>query len=180
MKRLIAIAPLLMFGAITAALGFSLSNDPSRLPSMLLDKKAPHFNLPPLGDGPNWLTSEDLKGGVSLLNVFASWCHGCQSEHQMLMRLAHNPSVRLFGVNWKDKPGAGARWLAKHGNPYQLVGEDRDARLGLDLGVTGVPETFIIDRNGRIRHRHAGPITEDAWHNVFAPLIEDLSKVRRQ
>ena len=179
MQRLVPLIPVIVFAAVSTALGFSLTNDPRRMPSMLIDKSAPEFALPPLGAKPaRGFSKSDLPATVSLLNVFASWCQGCRVEHPTLMRLAREGAVPLFGVNWKDKPGDGDRWLEKHGSPYLLAGNDRDGRLALDLGVTGVPETFVIDRTGRIRYRHAGPITEDVWHDLLAPLVSELKKER--
>lgn len=179
MQRLVSLIPVLVFAAVSTALGFSLTNDPRRMPSTLIDKPAPEFALPPLGAGTSkGLSKADLVATVSLINVFASWCQGCRAEHPTLMRLAREGAVPLFGVNWKDKPGDGERWLEKHGSPYVLAGDDRNGRLAMDLGVTGVPETFLIDRDSRIRYRHAGPITDDVWRDVIAPLVSALRKER--
>ncbi|MEQ1616427.1 MAG: DsbE family thiol:disulfide interchange protein [Hyphomicrobiaceae bacterium] len=177
MQRLVSLVPVLVFAAVSTALGFSLTGDPRRMPSMLIDKPTPEFALAPLGvEGAAGLTTADLAGKVSLLNVFASWCPGCLVEHPTLMRLARAGAVPMFGVNWKDKPGDGKRWLDKHGSPYLHAGDDRTGRLGIDLGVTGVPETFVVDRTGRIRYRHAGPITDDVWRDIFAPLVSSLRR----
>lgn len=177
MLRMVGLVPVAIFLAVAIALGFSLANDPRRMPSMLIDKPAPQFSLPPLGSGQgSGLTTADLSGKAALLNVFASWCQGCRAEHATLMRLAREGSTPLYGVNWKDKPGDGKRWLDRLGSPYRLAGDDRSGRLGLDLGVTGVPETFVLDRDGRIRYRHTGPITDEVWRDVLAPLLFELRK----
>ena len=168
-------APILVFAAIAVGLGFSLRNDPKKMPSTLIDKQAPVFSLPPLDPGAPGLSNADLTAGqVTLVNVFASWCQGCRVEHPTLMRLAREKTVPLYGINWKDKPGDGARWLKANQSPYLRVGDDGTGRLGIDLGVTGVPETFVVDRTGRIRYRHAGPVTEDVWAEVFEPLLAEL------
>ena len=121
------------------------------------------------------MSNADLsEGQVTLVNVFASWCQGCRVEHPTLMRLAREKTVPLYGINWKDKPGDGARWLKAHQSPYSRVGDDGSGRLGIDLGVTGVPETFVVDKTGRIRYRHAGPVTEEVWQEVFVPLLAEL------
>jgi cytochrome c biogenesis protein CcmG/thiol:disulfide interchange protein DsbE len=178
MARLPHAIPVLVFTAVLAALGFSLTNDPRRLPSMLVDKPTPPFVLASLIDGDDGFSSEELKGRIVLLNVFASWCPACRIEHPMLMGLAGGGAVPIYGVNWKDRPGDGARWLKANKSPYVRVGDDRNGRLGIDLGVTGVPETFVIDRIGRIRYRHAGPITEGAWRDTFEPLMAALGTER--
>jgi len=172
------LAPLALFAAIAAVLGFSLSNDPRKMPSMLIDKPTPGFTLPSLEGGGAGLASADFEGEVVLLNVFASWCPGCRIEHPTLLRLAADGKLPLYGIDWKDKPGDGARWLGRYKSPYLKVGDDRTGRTGIDLGVTGVPETFVIDRTGRIRYRHAGPVTEEVWQETFEPLLAELKGAR--
>ena len=177
MQRLWALTPILLFAAVCLGLGFGLSNDPRRLPSMLIDKALPIFELASLnGDDPigKSFTNQDLAGKVVLLNVFASWCPACRVEHPVLLSLADKGAVPIYGVDWKDEPGRGARWLKANRSPYVRVGEDRSGRLGIDLGVTGVPETFVVDRIGRIRYRHAGPVTGEVWRSTFEPLLAEL------
>lgn len=166
--------PLLAFMLLVATLGFALLNDPRKMPSQLIDKPVPEFKLAGLEPGDGGLASADLKGSVKLLNVFASWCPGCRVEHPTLLRLQREGKIELHGINWKDKPGEGLRWLRAHRSPYFKVGDDSNGRLGIDLGVTGVPETFVIDSSGRIRYRHAGPLTEDVWSSMFEPLLKGL------
>ncbi|WP_298432513.1 DsbE family thiol:disulfide interchange protein [uncultured Jannaschia sp.] len=139
-----------------------------------LDRPLPVFAQPPLaGTGPG-LTSEDLRGEVALINVFASWCTICRSEHPMLTRLGAEGEVALFGLNWKDAPGAGGVFLGDLGDPYRATGVDTDGRTGAALGVTGVPETYVIDAEGRIRYRHVGALTEEVWRDILGPLVRQL------
>lgn len=174
MSKLAAFAPILVFGTVAAGLAMSLTNDPKKMPSMLIDKPAPKFDLAAVDGTGKGLSSDALKGQVMLLNVYASWCPGCRAEHPHLLKLAKDKSLPLYGINWKDKPGEGGRWLKQHQNPYLAVGDDPTGRTGIDMGVTGVPETFVIDAGGRIRYRHAGPVTEDVWKEVFEPLLASL------
>jgi cytochrome c biogenesis protein CcmG, thiol:disulfide interchange protein DsbE len=136
------------------------------------------FQLPTLDGKPGGLATDDLQGQVSLINIFASWCAGCRVEHPTLLRIQRENAVPLFGINWKDKPGDGQKWLNANKSPYHKVGDDRAGRLGIDLGVTGVPETFVIDKTGRIRYRYAGPVTDEVWASNFKPLLADLRKER--
>jgi cytochrome c biogenesis protein CcmG, thiol:disulfide interchange protein DsbE len=174
MNRLWYAVPVLIFAGISAGLALSLTNDPSKLPSMLLDKRAPSFSLPGLHDGQRGLSSNDLGKKVSLINVFASWCGSCRIEHSALMALGTRSDIALYGIDWKDDPGRGAGWLKTFQNPYRLVGDDRSGRVAIDFGVTGVPETFLVDTTGRIRYRHAGPITDGIWKETFEPIIAKI------
>lgn len=176
MQPSMRIMPILAFVPLAAALGLALLNDPRKMPSQLIDKPVPPFVLAGLTADEPGLSSSDLAAGIKLVNVFASWCAGCRVEHPTLLRLQREGVVPLYGINWKDKPGDGLRWLKAHRSPYLKVGDDASGRLGIDLGVTGVPETFVIDRTGRIRYRHAGPVTEDVWRQSFEPLLAALRK----
>jgi cytochrome c biogenesis protein CcmG, thiol:disulfide interchange protein DsbE len=171
------VAPAVLFALIVAALAVGLTNDPRNMPSQLIDKPVPVFSLKGLTLGEPGLDSEDLgRGEVRLVNIFASWCAGCRVEHPTLMSIAAEKRVPLYAINWKDKPGDGLKWLKANRNPYERIGEDASGRVGIDLGVTGVPETFVIDKTGRIRYRHAGAVTEDVWTATFAPLIAQLRR----
>jgi cytochrome c biogenesis protein CcmG, thiol:disulfide interchange protein DsbE len=177
MLRLTTLVPVGLFAAIAATLGMGLGNDPRALPTMLADRPVPKFSLPPLVENIDGLTSADLEGrGVTLLNVFASWCGGCRYEHPLLMQIAKDKRVKLVAINWKDRPRMGASWIAQYGNPYAQIGEDKSGRTGIDLGVTGLPETFVIDGGGRVRYRLAGPMTPEIWKTEIEPLIVDISE----
>lgn len=172
-SRLSSLAPLIAFFIVMGALAFSLTNDPQRMPSMLIDKSAPTFELAGLNDG-NGLSSENLKGNIYLLNVFASWCPACRLEHSFFMQIAERRDIKIVGLDWKDNREKASRWLEERRNPYVRVGADESGRVGIDFGVTGVPETFVIDSSGRVRYRHAGPLTEEVWRETFEPLLTHL------
>lgn len=176
MSRIASLAPVTAFLILLAGLAFSLTNDPQKMPSTLIDKATPAFALTALKNGAAGLSNEDLKGEPSLLNVFASWCPACRMEHPFLMRLSNRHDVRIVGIDWKDSRQKGLRWLSDHRDPYERIGFDESGRVGVDFGVTGVPETFVIDRDGRVRYRHAGPLTEDIWRDTFEPLLTQLRR----
>jgi cytochrome c biogenesis protein CcmG/thiol:disulfide interchange protein DsbE len=169
-KRLLFLLPAALFGLVVIAFTVSLGHDPSKLPSMLIGKPLPSFALPALQPTQAGLSSTDLRGEPLLLNVFASWCVSCRLEHPMLMRLQAE-GVAVDGLDWKDDPADGAKWLADNGDPYRRVGNDLSGRTGIDLGVTGAPETFVIDRLGRVRYKHIGPIEADDWTRTLQPLL---------
>lgn len=174
MRRLVFLMPVIVFSVLAIGLGFSLKNDPRKMPSLLLDKAMPAFAMTSFDEDGRSFSSADLKGKVSLLNIFASWCPVCRAEHPMLMQLAEKGGVPIYGINWDDSMRNGERWLKANQSPYARVGFDESGKVGKDLGVTGVPETFVIDRSGRVRYRHAGPLTEDVWHEIFEPLLAQL------
>ena len=174
MMKFFYFAPLALFLFIAIYFANGLSRDPGYMPSMLMDQPVPEFDLPPISGREVGLSSADLKGEVAMVNVFGSWCVSCEIEHPQLLAIASEGIVPIHGLDWKDKPGTGAAWLADQGDPYQRVGDDRDGRVAIDFGVTGAPETFIIDRDGRVRHKHVGPIREVHWRTVLKPMIEDL------
>lgn len=174
MKRLMFILPLTAFVALLAYFSIGLQRDPSRIPSVLIDKPAPQFDLPAIEGRDVGLSTQDLKGEVSLVNFFGSWCVSCRIEHPLLMQLAQEGEIPIYGIDWKDPPGAGAAWLERHGDPYTLIGDDADGRVAIDFGITGAPETFIIDRSGRIRYKYAGPITPQIWEQDLLPIIRKL------
>jgi cytochrome c biogenesis protein CcmG/thiol:disulfide interchange protein DsbE len=177
MRRLLYILPLLAFAAVAVWFAVGLTRDPNRIPSALINQPMPEFKLPALADvGVPGLATTDMKGRVALVNVFASWCVPCRSEQPILMRLAHEKGVNLYGIDYKDEVKEGASFLKEFGNPYAAIGVDADGRVGIDWGVYGVPETFVIDREGRIRYKQIGPITPDALNNTILPLVAQLSK----
>jgi cytochrome c biogenesis protein CcmG, thiol:disulfide interchange protein DsbE len=173
MKYVYAFLPVTFFGALIVGFFFALHRDPSIIPSVLIDKPLPAFNLPGVEAGAVGLSSADLHGRPALLNVFGSWCSSCVAEHPMLMELQRE-GVVIYGIDWRDEAADGAKWLDANGNPYARVGNDRLGRVGIDLGVTGAPETFIVDAKGRVRYKQIGPIDADTWTNTIAPLMRKL------
>lgn len=176
MSRLILLAPLVLFIILGAYFAVGLTRNPARIPSVLIDKPLPEFDLPPVAGFSKGFSSDDIRGEVALINVFASWCVSCVIEHPMLMEIAVREEVLIAGLDWKDPDGGGARWLEKNGNPYALVGDDALGRTAIDLGVTGAPETFVTDRAGRIRFKQVGPITPQIWRDELKPLVEKLNR----
>jgi len=175
--RLRFVLPLAVFLVIGAALFVGLSLDPGKIPSALISERVPEFSLPPLAGRERGLSSDDLTNGeVSLVNVFASWCGPCRAEHPLLMRLRAEGVVPVLGINYKDRPADAVRWLAELGDPFTLIGADRDGRVSIDWGVYGIPETFIVDREGRIAYKHVGPIMARDLNEKILPLVEELSR----
>ncbi len=176
MRRLLFVVPLMIFAGAAAWMAVPLirGDDPSVLPSALIDQPVPAFALPPLPGRERGLGSADLGGEVVLVNYFASWCFPCLAEHPLLMRLAREEGLTIYGIAHKDAPEDTLAWLARNGDPFTRIGVDRDNRVGIDWGVYGIPETFVIDADGRIRYRHVGPLTPDVVATVFLPLIERL------
>lgn len=177
-RSLLVIVPVLAFALLAAVLFLRLRSgvDPAALPSALIGKPVPSFQLPAVagltadGKPVPGLSSADLKGGVTVLNVWASWCAPCQIEHPMLMRLAREPGIRLVGIDYKDAAENGRRFLAKNGVPFQAVGHDESGRVGIDFGVYGVPETFIIGPDGVIRDKLVGIVTPENFADVLAKI----------
>ncbi|MFQ6018163.1 MAG: DsbE family thiol:disulfide interchange protein [Kiloniellaceae bacterium] len=178
--RLLFLAPALGFGVVAAYFlwGLDPMRDPSAVPSVMIEKPVPTFDLPPIAGLPGpGLSSADLESGeVTLVNFFASWCFPCRIEHPILTELAERDRVRLVGINYKNDPQEARTWLAQLGNPYARIGADRDGRVGIEWGVYGLPETFVVDGTGRIRYRHVGPIDGRALESTIRPLLEELRK----
>ncbi len=154
-------------------LGFGLK-DPHFLPSVLIDKPFPEFELVDLADDSVVRTEADLKGGLSLVNVWATWCPNCLVEHPELMRIAAEENIPIYGVNYNDDSVKARAWLKRHKDPYAFSIVDNKGTLAIDLGVYGAPETFVVDANGVIRFRHVGPVTPDVWQGEFVPVIQHL------
>jgi|SRR5690606_2280526 cytochrome c biogenesis protein CcmG/thiol:disulfide interchange protein DsbE len=173
MKRLLMLLPLLVFLTVAVFLYRGLFLDPSELPSALIDKPVPEFSLPSLENPERMLSAADFKGEAALINVWATWCPTCRAEHEMLNQLA-GQGVVVYGVNYKDDSEAARRWLNELGNPYRLNVEDPEGSLGINLGVYGAPETFLIDKNGVIRHKYVGAIDQRVWREQLAPLYQEL------
>jgi cytochrome c biogenesis protein CcmG/thiol:disulfide interchange protein DsbE len=177
MRRALFFLPVLAFAALAVyfALALAPGRDPHLLPSALIDKPAPAFDLAALGGGPA-LARDALKGQVVLVNFFASWCVPCRVEQPLLMRLAEEEHLPLYGIAYKDKPENTAAFLKQLGDPYRAVGLDREGRTGIDFGVYGVPETYVIDKTGRIRYRHVGPLTAEVVDQQLLPLVKKLGR----
>lgn len=169
------IVPLIIFAVLGLLLAYGLNLDPRKIPSPLIGKPLPAFSLATVADPARKVGRDDLLGRVYLLNVWASWCVACRQEHPFLNELARNKAVSIIGLNYKDKREDALGWLGSLGNPYELSLADNDGRLGIDLGVYGVPETFVIDKQGVIRYKQIGPITPEVWEQKLAPLIKELS-----
>ncbi len=172
--RLGFVLPVVFFAGLATALGWGLTRDPSVLPSTLIGKPVPEFNLAPVQGRTNGLSSDKLKGAVSLVNVFASWCTACRAEHPLFMQMSANGTVPIHGLNYKDKPEDAAAWLDELGDPYTLTGADINGRVGIEWGVYGVPETFVITRDGTVAYKHIGPISRQVLDETLLPLIDQL------
>ena len=155
-------------------LAVGLTLNPREIPSPLIGKAVPEFALPPVRGRTLGLSSADLKGEVSMVNVFASWCVACKEEHPVFMEMKREGLVPIHGLNYKDRPEDAEKWLHELGDPYTRTGADRDGRVAIDWGVYGVPETFFIDRDGRIVYKHIGPVTPKLIEDTLRPLIGRL------
>ncbi len=174
--RLSTLIPLAIFLIMVVFLGIGLTMDPRLIPSPLIGKQVPEFSLSPVKGRELGLKTSDLKEEVSMVNVFASWCTACRQEHPLLLSLSRRGVVPIHGLNYKDQPDDAAAWLDKLGDPYTRTGADRDGMVGIDWGVYGVPETFIVDKQGNIVYKHIGPIQEKDWKEKLLPLIVKLQR----
>jgi cytochrome c biogenesis protein CcmG/thiol:disulfide interchange protein DsbE len=172
--RLLLLGPVALFLVLMLAFALGLGRDPKLVPSPLIGKPVPDFALPPVKGRSLGLSSSDLKGEVSLVNVFASWCDACRDEHPMFMQLAKEGTVPIHGVNYKDKSDDAARWLDTTGDPYTRTGADINGRFAIDWGVYGVPETFVVNAKGRIAFKQVGPITPGILDGTILPLAARL------
>lgn len=173
MKRKFLI-PLLIFVPLLLLLGVGLKHDPREVPSPLIGKPAPAFDLAQLDDASKRFSPEALKGKPWLLSVWASWCTSCQQEHPLLVDLAKRGEVTIVGLDYKDDPAEAKAWLQRWGNPYSLTVSDRDGRVGINYGVYGVPETYVIDRAGVIRYKHVGPLTPEVIDSKLLPMMRRM------
>ena len=167
--------PLIVFGVLVVFLYIGLGLNPREVPSPLIGKPAPEFRLPTLHHPELSFTREDMLGKVWLLNVWASWCVTCRQEHPLLVEMSRHKLVPLYGLNYKDTRDEAMQWLSNLGNPYNASLYDEDGQVGIDFGVYGVPETFVIDKQGVIRYKHIGALTPDALRNKILPLVEELN-----
>jgi cytochrome c biogenesis protein CcmG/thiol:disulfide interchange protein DsbE len=163
MRRFLLFIPLIIFIVMGALFWQGLKLNPTDLPSALIDKPVPEFSLPALQDDTRIITQEDLKGQPALLNVWATWCPTCKQEHAQLNKIAREENVVIYGINYKDERGAAKEWLRRYMNPYVLNVSDEQGTLGLDLGVYGAPETYVLDAQGVIRYKHVGAVDEKVW-----------------
>jgi cytochrome c biogenesis protein CcmG/thiol:disulfide interchange protein DsbE len=170
--RLKYFLPVGIFITLVVVFYVGLYRDPTLVPSPFIGKAAPAFDLPTLYDPQQRITHEVFKGQISLFNVWASWCPGCAQEHAMLNAIAEEGEVPIYGLNWKDEGQPARKWLQKRGNPYTEVAVDRDNNTGIEWGVYGAPETFLIDANGVIQYKLIGPMTPEVWKQEFVPRIK--------
>lgn len=182
-RRLWRLLPFLLFIILIVFLWRGLALDPHKLPSVKIGKKLPDFTLPVLKTGEQRpltekFTKKDMYGQVSLLNIWASWCDACVDEQLFLMQLKKK-GIPIFGINYKDDAESASQWLKKWGNPYKIIGKDEDGKLGMDLGVYGTPETFLVDAKGIIRYRHVGVLDENVWQENFILRIRELNEAHK-
>lgn len=175
MRYLKFLLPLGVFLGLVAFLAAGLKLNPREVPSPLIDKPAPAFSLTQLENPAQTIRRDDLLGKVWMLNVWASWCVACRQEHPLLVKFAQSKLLPIYGLNYKDSRPDGLQWLARFGNPYDASLFDQDGRVGIDWGVYGVPETFIIDRQGVVRFKHIGPLTPDVIRSRIEPLVRKLN-----
>ena len=174
MRRILFVAPLVIFGVLAGYFAVQLGEDPSIVPSALIDRPMPGIDTPPLLSDKPGVKTEELLGKVSILNVWASWCIPCRAEHPLINQLAQRDGITVHGLNYKDKRADAVAWLDELGDPYARIGFDESGRAGIDLGVYGVPETYIIGPDGHIRYKRVGPITPQILEDDILPLIRDL------
>lgn len=167
--------PLILFLSVIILLWRGLSLHPSEIPSPLINKPTPTFSLPTLFGPKKITTQNDLRGHVTLVNVWATWCPACAEEHSYLVELARQQHIIFYGLDYKDDPNAAKKWLKTQGNPYRIVAIDQYGNTAIDWGVYGAPETFVVDKMGVIRYKKIGPITEDVWKNELKPIVDQLN-----
>jgi cytochrome c biogenesis protein CcmG/thiol:disulfide interchange protein DsbE len=166
--------PLVLFVALAIALAIGLTKDPSKLNSVMIDQPLPAFELTDLYDENSVISNEEIAGKVVLINVFGSWCVACVQEHPMLVEISQRDEVFILGVDWRDTRVKGKAWLEHYGNPYDLTVFDAESLFAIDLGITGAPESFLVDKSGRIRYKHVGIITGKVWKDILAPMVKTL------
>lgn len=175
-RRLLYALPVVGVAGLLGVIGSQLGRDPSLVSSPLIGKQVPQFDLPPVQGRVLGLSTQDLYGQVSLVNVFASWCVPCREEHPFLMALAREKTLPVYGINYKDAPADAATWLDANGDPYARTGADISGRVSIDWGVYGVPETYVVGGDGRIAHKTIGPLTLSVLDQTIRPIIEQLRR----
>lgn len=168
--------PLVLFFTLVVFLAIGLTRDPREVPSPLINKAAPSFRLPQLGEPEKSFSAEDMRGKVWVLNVWASWCISCRTEHPLLLEYARSGAIPIYGLNYKDKSEDALAWLGELGDPYVLSFSDLDGKVAIDYGVYGAPETYLIDKQGTIRFKQIGPVTRDIWSEKIVPLAQELNR----
>jgi len=176
MKIWTRILPILLFLGLMAFLAFGLKRDPRVLPSELIDRQMPEFALSELHFPEATVSDLDFRGHVSLVNVFGSWCAACVVEHPKLVQLSQREDFQLIGINWRDDRTTAVAWLERFGDPYDQIAFDPDSELAIDLGVTGAPETFIVDADGRVRYKYVGIITDEAMRDKIDPILRIIAE----
>lgn len=171
MKSWRYIVPALIFVALVAFFAIGLKRDPRYIPSPLIGKAAPAFDLSAVEDPARRVRTSDLRGKMYVLNVWATWCVGCREEHETLLQIARTNVVAIVGLNWKDELSLAQQWLTQLGNPYVMTAFDPEGRAGIDWGVYGAPETFLVDANGIVQYKHIAPLTMEVWEREFLPRI---------
>lgn len=179
-QRFVFVAPVILFTILATLLGWGLGRNPQNIPSALIGKAVPEFALPPVQGRILGLAASNLRGEVSLVNVFASWCTACRDEHPLFMEIAKFNIVPLHGINYKDRPADAAAWLSELGDPYIRTGADRVGRVAIDWGVYGVPETYVVGADGRIAYKQVGPVTRDVLEGTILPLVERLRTAAKE
>ncbi|HEY6045288.1 MAG TPA: DsbE family thiol:disulfide interchange protein [Pyrinomonadaceae bacterium] len=175
MNKLLLV-PLALFIGLVIFLFVGLGRDPHEVPSPLINKPAPAFQLPQLSAPAKTISAQEMRGKVWLINFWGTWCIACREEHPMLVEYARTGLIPIYGVDYKDDRAAAMRWLAEFGNPYAGVAFDAEGRTSIDYGVYGAPETFLIDKNGVIRFKQIGPVTQDVWEKQIVPLAKQLNQ----
>lgn len=174
MNQLRALLPLGLFVAMAVFLYLGLGFDPQAVDSPLVGKPAPRFSTPDLDDANQLVTENDLRGKVTIVNVWASWCAPCRIEHPIFVAAAQDSELQIVGLNYKDQREDAQRWLAELGNPYKKVGHDYEGRAAIEWGIIGVPETFVLDQQGVVHHKHTGPVDPKSWQEEIVPIIKHL------
>ena len=173
-KRLIYILPLGLFAVLMVIFFFGLGLNPRLVPSPLIGETVPAFSLPKLSNPNELIQHTVLKGEISLLNIWATWCASCKHEHPVLMKIAQSNEVQIYGLYYKDVPSQGVAWLRSYGDPYHENAVDEEGKVGIEWGAYGTPETFLIDQKGIIRYKHIGPISWNDWKTTTLPMINTL------
>ncbi len=176
-RRLLFLVPLAVFAVLVAYFALGLTKDPRKLDSVLINQPFPELKLAAIEGRKEGFSTADLRGQVTLVNIWGSWCAACRIEHPFLMQLKEKNLVPVYGIDWREKdPRDGPEWLKRFGDPYQRIGVDPESKAAIALGVTGAPETFVVDRNAVIRYKVVGPLVPEVWDQTVGPLVERLRK----